>query len=216
MQKNISQNRIQEAENSSVKTRQPIQKRSIEKKNRIIKAGFELICEKGYHSTTTADIAKKAGVSTGIVYNYFTDKKDILLQGITQYFSFAQAPVLKILESHSPNTSFDTLLETLIDSFEESHKRFIKSHQELNALATLDPDINLFFENYEKSLVTAYTEMFSKHINPLPHLYEKFHIAYHLVEDYCHEVALHPNPDIDYAAMRAETISCIKHLLELS
>lgn len=30
--------------------REPIQKRSIEKKEKIIKAGFELICEKGFGS----------------------------------------------------------------------------------------------------------------------------------------------------------------------
>ena len=46
----------------SSKIREPRQKRSIEKKNKIIKAGIELILENGYHSTTTADIAKKAGV----------------------------------------------------------------------------------------------------------------------------------------------------------
>ena len=48
--------------------REPVQKRSIEKKEKIIKAGFDLICEKGYYNTNTAEIAKKAGVCTGIVY----------------------------------------------------------------------------------------------------------------------------------------------------
>lgn len=38
--------------------REPIQKRSIEKKEKIIQAGFELICEKGYYNTNTAEIAK--------------------------------------------------------------------------------------------------------------------------------------------------------------
>ena len=46
--------------------REPIQKRSIEKKEKIIQAGFELICDKGYYNTNTAEIAKSAGVSTGI------------------------------------------------------------------------------------------------------------------------------------------------------
>ena len=58
--------------------REPIQKRSIEKKEKIIEYGFELICDKGYYNTNTAEIAKAAGVSTGIVYQYFNDKHDIL------------------------------------------------------------------------------------------------------------------------------------------
>ncbi len=65
---------------SSNEIREPIQKRSIEKKEKIIEAGFELICKKGYYNTNTAEIAKLAGVSTGIVYQYFRDKYDILLE----------------------------------------------------------------------------------------------------------------------------------------
>ena len=42
--------------------REPRQERSIEKKNRIIDAGYELFSEVGYYGTNTAEIAKKAGV----------------------------------------------------------------------------------------------------------------------------------------------------------
>ena len=59
--------------------REPKQKRAIEKKEKIIKAGFDLICQNGYHNTNTAEIAKRAGVSTGIVYQYFKDKYDIFI-----------------------------------------------------------------------------------------------------------------------------------------
>ena len=48
------------------KTRVPTQKRSIEKRQKIVKAGFDLFCEKGYYKTNTAEIAKYAGVSTGV------------------------------------------------------------------------------------------------------------------------------------------------------
>ena len=41
---------------------------SLEKKEKIIKAGFNLMCKKGYYNTNTVEIAKFAGVSTGIVY----------------------------------------------------------------------------------------------------------------------------------------------------
>ena len=43
---------------SSNEIREPIQKRSIEKKEKIIEAGFELICKKGYYNTNTAEIAR--------------------------------------------------------------------------------------------------------------------------------------------------------------
>ena len=49
----------------------PTQKRSIEKKDKIVEKGFELMCENGYFNTSTNDTAKYAGVSTGIIYQYF-------------------------------------------------------------------------------------------------------------------------------------------------
>lgn len=71
--------------------REPKQRRAINKKDRIIEAGFELICKNGYYNTNTAEIAKKADVSTGIVYQYFKDKHDILMEAIEnmeRIFSF--------------------------------------------------------------------------------------------------------------------------------
>ena len=38
----------------------PTQKRSIEKKDKIVEKGFELMCENGYFNTSTNDIAKYA------------------------------------------------------------------------------------------------------------------------------------------------------------
>ncbi len=197
------------------KIRKPQQKRSIEKKNKIIKACLELVSENGYQSTTTADIARRAGVSTGIVYSYFKDKKDILLCGLSDYIIQMQSPVTGFLSSYHANMDIDSMLNKLLDAFLESHKIFIKPHQELAALSTLDPDFHALFENFEKELVSKCALLYTQHIKPLPDLYEKFHIIYHLVETFCHELILNPRSDIDYASMRRETISCIKHLLEI-
>lgn len=69
---------------------------SLEKKEKIIKAGFDLMCKKGYYNTNTVEIAKFAGVSTGIVYQYFKDKNDNLLAGIEKYASDIFYPMLNI------------------------------------------------------------------------------------------------------------------------
>ena len=56
----------------------PVQRRSIERKQKILSSGFKLFCEHGYYKTNTIEIAKHAGVSTGAVYSYFKDKREIL------------------------------------------------------------------------------------------------------------------------------------------
>lgn len=200
----------------SSKIREPRQKRSIEKKNKIIKAGIELILENGYHSTTTADIAKKAGVSTGIVYNYFKDKKHILLCGLSDYIIQTHGPALHILKEYHEPKDWDSLLNQLIDHFLDMHKLFFKSHQELNALANLDSDVRALFEQFEEKMIDECVCLFSKHVAQIPHLHEKFYIIYHLMEDYCHGAILSPNPNFDYDALKSEIISCVKYLLMLS
>lgn len=46
-----------------------------DKQEMIIDAALEVFCEKGYANTRMADIAKKAGVSYGLVYHYFESKE---------------------------------------------------------------------------------------------------------------------------------------------
>ena len=52
----------------------------VEKANKrelILAAARETFGEKGYHNTTSEEIAKKAGVGKGTIYQYFDSKHDI-------------------------------------------------------------------------------------------------------------------------------------------
>ncbi len=49
-----------------------------ESKHRIMEAAFKLIAINGYESTSIAMIAKTAGVSKGLLYNYFESKEDLM------------------------------------------------------------------------------------------------------------------------------------------
>ena len=79
----------------------PTQKRSIEKRNKIVEKGFELMCNNGYHKTNTSDIAEYAGVSTGIIYQYFNDKKEIFIEGVKNYSDNIMFPLLDIINKQN-------------------------------------------------------------------------------------------------------------------
>lgn len=53
-----------------------------ETKIKIINATMELIMERGYSSTTTKDIAKKAGVNESTIFRNFNGKIDIVLNAM--------------------------------------------------------------------------------------------------------------------------------------
>lgn len=59
--------------------RVPQQARSREKRAELLKAGEMLFLERGYAATTADDIALAAGVSVGTFYNYFRNKRQILM-----------------------------------------------------------------------------------------------------------------------------------------
>lgn len=49
-----------------------------ERRGQILRAAVKLFSEDGYYTTTIQKIAREAGVSIGLIYQYFGDKDDIL------------------------------------------------------------------------------------------------------------------------------------------
>ncbi len=49
-----------------------------QKKRLIMETAMVLFAEYGFHATTMSKIAKKAGISKGLAYNYFKSKQEIL------------------------------------------------------------------------------------------------------------------------------------------
>jgi AcrR family transcriptional regulator len=44
----------------------------------IMQKALELLVLKGYHATSISDISKEAGISKGLLYNYFKGKEDLI------------------------------------------------------------------------------------------------------------------------------------------
>jgi AcrR family transcriptional regulator len=61
--------------------RRPEQFEELREKSRekILSASLELFANKGYDATSIESIATKAGISKGLIYNYYESKKSILL-----------------------------------------------------------------------------------------------------------------------------------------
>ena len=52
---------------------------SDEKQQRVLKEAAKLFAERGFSATDVAELAKRAGVSKGSLYNYFDNKEDLYL-----------------------------------------------------------------------------------------------------------------------------------------
>ena len=193
--------------------REPIQKRSIEKKEKIIECGFELICKEGYHNINTAEIAKAAGVSTGIIYQYFKDKHDILIEGIKKYSDSIFYPMLKITDSPFKKEDLKNVLRQMISKFVENHKLSQVAHEEITAMAHSDAQIAKIFYESEINMTDKISELLMQNGFSNENIHEKVHTIIHLIDDLCHEIVYHKHEQLDYTTMIDITIDACCYIL---
>lgn len=192
----------------------PTQKRSIEKRNKIIEKGFELMCNNGYYNTNTNDIAKYAEVSTGIIYQYFNDKKEIFVEGIKNYSDNIMFPILEVLNNNKMEfDNLDKILDEMLNIFIKQHTLTKKAHEEMIALSHLDEDIAEIFHDKEIMTTKRIVEVLKSNQINTDNLFEKVHIIIGIVENYCHEIVYHKHESINYDVMKKEVIKIISTIL---
>ncbi len=73
-----------------------MRRKSIAKRDTILRAAFAVVCDKGYYETRIDDVAHRAGVAKGTVYLYFRDKTDLYLGIVRWLIGQARAIVQEV------------------------------------------------------------------------------------------------------------------------
>ena len=179
--------------------------------------GHILFCEKGYYKTNTAEIAKMAGVSTGIVYSYFQDKKDILIEVVKLYISRLNEqfqPILVFLD-HERDLIF--IINQFIDIAISSHQMNRDAHNEFLALALLNSDIQNLFNEFEEEILSILFMKIKKSSSTTDNLLlEKLRISYGIIENLCHSYISSKKRKDELEQMKTICISLIVELLQNS
>ena len=97
------------------------------RKEQVIGATTRCIVEKGLANMSMKDIAKEANVSTGIIYHYFKNKEDLLLQVIKRAFQKSHEQVMETVETlSSPVEKLERHLENIL-AFRKKTQIFLLS-----------------------------------------------------------------------------------------
>lgn len=197
--------------------REPIQKRSIEKKEKIIQAGFGLICQKGYYNTTTSEIAKSAGVSIGILYQYFKDKHDILINGFKLYSNSIFFPMLQITDKNRnltiTNSNIPCVLKDMVNKFIRNHKISQTAHEEIIAMIHSDKEVAEIYHNSEMEMTNKIVQLLLESGIKVDNINEKVHVAIGMIDNLCHEIVYHKHKQLDYDKMIDIVISSICNMI---
>ena len=194
--------------------REPKQQRAIAKKEKIIEAGFNLICENGYYNTNTAEIAKAAGVSTGIVYQYFKDKYDILIEGLEKYGDDIFFPMLNTKDIKFDKADFNKLLKQMIKHYISNHKVSNVAHEEIMAMVHSDKRVAEYYYKRELEMTNSLKEILLSNNFSKESLSERVHIMMGLIDNLCHEVTYHKHSNMNYDIMTDLVIDNINNLFK--
>lgn len=156
-------------ENKTAEQHKKVQKRTIESREKLLKAAFELFAEKGYYYTNTKEIVKRAGISIGNFYNYFKDKADIYVTLATEYVENSLANVTKLMEdidSLSKEEAYVFLSEYL-------HSQLLRVYDtnrffdEANVLERENEQLRTMLHEKEEMVISVLEEHLKKHRKPV-------------------------------------------------
>lgn len=130
----------------SPRTTEQFGKIRMEKMILIMSTSLELFAENGFHATSISQIAKKAGISKGLIYNYFESKNELLEALISHGFD-------AIFENFDINHDGVLTEEEFIHFIKQNFKLLKENlqHWKLFFSLMLQPHVvNTFTKDYEE------------------------------------------------------------------
>ena len=123
---------------------------NLDKKQKIMQSALSLFAIKTYHGTSISDIAKKAGVSKSLIYNYF-ESKEAMLSAIV---------VMEFIDLFSLyNTDFKNITDKSFSSFIEQTFELLDSKPDFWKL--------LFSLMLQDGIMKVVAPQIFKHFEPL-------------------------------------------------
>ncbi len=130
-------------------------------KPKIMHAALQLFVENGYHATSMNQVVREAGVSKGLIYNYFKSKEDLLLAIILQ----ANEDIFAVAEGMVGQKGFQRTLCNFMDGFAESlqeREKYFAFHMSLMFQPDLVAIVREPLQDRANHLLSQATAMFER------------------------------------------------------
>lgn len=152
----------------SPRTQQQLDKIRKERKQAIMDTALETFAEHGYESTSISMIARKTGISKGLMYNYFEGKEDLLTsimtEGIEEMFSMADPNRDGVLTKEEFEYLIDGMFE-LMRVKSNFYKLYFSLMMQPSVSKLFMAKMNQVIEPFLKLFVDYYTKKGAK--NPM-------------------------------------------------
>jgi len=167
------------------------------RRRKILEAAVTCFLENGYHQTGVRDIASRAGVSLGNLYNHFPGKHDILVE-IARLEKAELAPLIKLLAKSGPAIK-------VFDRFVSAYAKHVATPEivileiEITSEAIRKDDIATLFLENRQELVAALEHLLKRGVDEggfrLPaDGHETAHMVLELFEGHAYRCVLGDTP----------------------
>jgi AcrR family transcriptional regulator len=182
------------AEGDTMRVRIPRQKRSMERKVRIMETARDLFGRKGINGTSSNEIARVAGVSIGTFYSYFENKRTLFLQILKEHLETFVTDIYN-LKTDETISLRDNIREHIQKAFRvfDRHPLF---HKEALVLKFSDAEVKRLFDEVEQEqllLISALLGPYATKKDP-GSLQEVSKVMHSAVENIAHAVKFLDSP----------------------
>ena len=190
----------------------PVQRRSIERKQKILSSGFKLFCEHGYYKTNTIEIAKHAGVSTGAVYSYFKDKREIYIAAFDSYLEEISGRLFEELEQ-SQTLPLPDFVENWGTVYLELYADSGHALAQLRMMILEDEEINRHFSDLENEYFMKLIRLLNKNGVERADLMETIYTCCILIDALRQEQSSFSHIGLNFFIFKEQVTSTILQLL---
>jgi AcrR family transcriptional regulator len=106
-----------------------------ERKLQIIEAALEVFAQNGFHKASISEIAKEAGISKGLLYNYFQDKEELLIEVMSGGITY----LLRAFTIETNESAASQLKKMILKGFDLMDED--EKHWRLYFSAMMQPDV---------------------------------------------------------------------------
>ena len=167
------------------------------RRRKILEVAVMCFLENGYHQTGVRDIARRAGISLGNLYNHFPGKHDVLVE-IASLEKAELAPFLALLNASGPAPK-------LLDRFVSKYAKYMSAPEnvilsiEIASEAIRKQDVGALFMDNRNQLVEGLANLLSRGVEdgkfrPQPAPQDTAHMILELVESAAYRCVLGGTP----------------------
>jgi AcrR family transcriptional regulator len=148
--------------------RVPVQERSRMKMEEVLSAAHALFLERGYDAVGLRDIAKRAGVSIGTVYAYFSDKRELFIRAIEARGADIFREIREFSpDSHDPDVEPERAVRDIITASLRLVQKYQVLLRDIMVLSLTDETFRAAYAPLERTVADAtLTPLFDRFVPP--------------------------------------------------